>query len=173
MRFPRVLSGMYKPDPNKPHFRLRFIAQDNFISDAIKVVSRAPRASHVEIITPNGYLGAHAQGGIQERPENYCTPVWERRYALPCTPEQAEGILAEGHEHIGEKYDFIDCLGLLTQHDMHTKGRAQCAEFVFGLAFKHGIMMLNVDPARDFLVTPEMLHTSNLLIGHCYFVEGN
>jgi hypothetical protein len=161
---------MYVPNPNTPHFYSRVIGTAGFIANGIRLVSHAPFATHVDLITPEGtYIGAHAHDGVQERPADYCKPIWERRYAIPCLKTQAIGIVQDARARIGEKYDVGDIAGLAIQHDLHTIGRTQCAEFVFDIAFKRGVMMLNVLPERDFLITPEMYHLSPLLIGYCYY----
>lgn len=150
--------------------QIRFIAQPGFVSDAIKVVSRAPSISHVEFLTPEGtYIGAHAPGGIQERPASYCVPVWERRYSLPATEDASTALIAEARSLIGTKYDLADILGLVFQSGLHDPTRLICSEFVYRLLAKHVRLMLNVLPDHDYAVTPEMLHLSPYLIGHCTY----
>jgi hypothetical protein len=151
-------------------FRIRFITESDLISDAIRLVTFS-EWSHVEIITDEGtYIGAHADGGIQERPADYCKPTRERRYAIPCTDAQLAAIMASARKDIGVPYDFLDIGGMfLHDRGLHSKSREICSEWVFQKVWDSGIMMLNC--MRDFshLITPEMLHLCPLLIGRCTY----
>lgn len=152
------------------HIVIRFINGSDLIGKGIDWVTNS-LWDHVEIQTPEGtYIGAHAGGGIQERPADYCTPTRERRYAIPCTDEQLATILASARKDIGVPYDFLDIAGLLFHNrKLHHDSREICSEFVYQKAWVGGILMLNALPEYSHLITPETLHLSPLLIGRCTY----
>lgn len=152
------------------HLGFRFINSSDLIGKGIDWVTNS-LWDHVEIQTPEGtYIGAHAGSGIQERPADYCKPTRERRYAIPCTDEQLATILASARKDIGIPYDYLDILGLLF-HDrkLHADSREICSEWTIQKAMDGAIWMLNVQREFTHLVTPEMLHLSPLLRGHCTY----
>lgn len=160
-------------EPIGPHVYLRFIAQPRFISEAIRYLTNS-KVSHVELgdgLTNPTWIGAHAGIGVQELPYNYCIPSWERRYAIPCTEEQASGVIADARSCIGMKYNYKDILGLFLHVRITSQQRAECAQFVTGRLQARGIQPLNTLPDYDFLITPEILHTSSLLIGRCTYAR--
>jgi hypothetical protein len=151
-------------------FKLRFINSEGLVSAGINWVTNS-LWDHVEVETPEGtYIGAHANSGIQERPAGYCKPTRERRYSIPCTDEQLAKSLAYARAKIGTPYDYKDILGLFL-HDrrLNSKSREICSAFAFDVAWAGGIMMLNCLPGFRYLITPETLHLSSLLIGHCTY----
>jgi uncharacterized protein YycO len=152
-------------------FGIRFIKTGGLVSDAIAFDTNS-LWDHVELITPQGtYIGARASGGVEERPADYCVPVRERRYCIPCSDSQAIRIYSWAHSKVGTKYNFLDILGLAV-HDRKFGARNSediCSQFVIQAGVQGGIWMLNVLPGFDFLVTPETLHLSPLLIGKCVY----
>ena len=150
-------------------FRIRFITERDFVSWAIRRVTFS-EFSHVEIVSEDGrsYIGAHSDGGVQERPADYCLPSFERRYAIPCSDAQLEKIMAYARSKIGTPYNFLDIVGLLFHRNLTTKGRVICSMFVYLAALEGGIQMLNVLPEYANLVTPDSLHLSPLLVGRSY-----
>jgi hypothetical protein len=151
-------------------FKIRFINSDGFVSWAIDTVTNS-LWDHTEIETETGtWIGAHASGGVEERAADYCKPTRERRYAIPCTDEQLAAIMQYARSKIGTKYDFEDIAGLLFRtRKLHSKGRNICSAFVLMSAFAGQLFMLNIEPGYEYLCTPENLHLSPLLIGHCTY----
>lgn len=146
---------------------IRFIRTPGFVTDAICFVTNS-LMDHAEFGTPEGtWIGAHSDGGVQERSGDYCKPVQEWRYEIPCAATQAAELLKSARAAVGTKYNFTDIGGLLFHmRRMTSKGRLICSQFCFLELNKVGIQMLNVLPAFGHLVTPETLHLSPLLIGH-------
>lgn len=170
---------LYQLDPKTPYFKLRFVAEGGFTTDAISVITHSPwhsGATHVDIVTDdNTLIGAHASGGIQERPEGYMKHVlWERRYALTLShKEQADALIADARAAIGTPYDFSDIIGgLLFENGKHNPKKAICSEFAFQVPYRRGLRLLNASLDRAFLIDPHDLHLSNLLIGRCYYEVG-
>lgn len=149
---------------------VRFIKTAGFVTEAIAFVTNS-LFDHVEFGTAEGtWIGAHAGSGIEERPANYCSPTREYVYELPCTDDQYQQWLKWVRSKVGTPYDYADIAGLLI-HDrsLHNSERAICSEFSFdGLdqPFLFRGKVLNVLPARSFLITPETLHLSPIFWGH-------
>lgn len=151
------------------YIRIRFIASRGAVGWAIRKVTGS-LFEHVEFGTPEGtWIGAHAVGGVQERPADYCTTTLEYVYDIPCTEEQQAELLAWARSQIGTKYDFTDIVGLLIQNrSLRSPHRYICSRFCTrGLLQIFGAMrVLNVLEAWDYRITPETLHLSPILVGH-------
>ncbi len=152
-----------------PQLTIRFIAESDLISEAIRKVTFS-EWSHVELLTPeNTWLGAHSDGGVEERAFDYCTPDRERRYSLPVTQDQLDRMLAYARGQIGTRYAFKDIAGLLLHEDLTESDRLICSWFVYNVLWAGGLFPLNVLPGYANLVTPETLHLSPVFIDHCTF----
>lgn len=148
-------------------FKIRFINTPGIVSALIDWEGNS-LWDHVEIETDTGtYIGAHAGGGIEERPANYCTPSRERRYSIPCSQAQLDLIMAKARSRIGTQYNLADIVGLAI-HNRHfdDKQREICSEFTMECAEAGNLFLLNVEREFFFLVTPEMVHLSPLLRGN-------
>lgn len=154
---------------------IRFInSADSFVGRAIDWTTNS-LMDHVEIGARASYaddavtswIGAHSDHGVQERQFDYCKPTAEWHYRIPCTEEQWATILAAARADIGVKYNFLDIGGLLF-HDrrLNDPHRLICSHAAYKWVWASGIMLLNVLPEYAYLVTPETLHLSPLLIGH-------
>ena len=146
---------------------IRFIEDRGFVSRAIAQVTNS-LFSHVEFGTPEGtWIGAHAGRGVQERDANYCYPIREYIYDLPCTEAQSDAVLKYARGAIGCPYNYRDILGLLFHaRRLTTPSRVICSQFVMDTLLSIGVKPLNVLPGYTHLITPETLHLSPLLIGH-------
>jgi uncharacterized protein YycO len=153
------------------YWRIRVINSAGFVSEAIDWATNS-LWDHTEIGTESGtWIGAHDDGGVQERPANYCMPTRERRYAIPVTDEQYEKIMGFARREIGTPYDFADIAGLLV-HDrkIDAPHRFICSAFVTAAGMAGDVNLLNVEPGFEYLITPEAVHLSPLLIGNCTYV---
>jgi uncharacterized protein YycO len=150
------------------YYRIRFVTEEGFISSAIRGFTNS-QWSHAEIVLPDGsYLGALADG-VRIRPADYCKTTNERRYAVPVESDALAQMMAFAHEQVGKPYDLFDIAGLATHRNWHEDSAWICSELVAATAEAGGLFMLNVDPEFVYHITPEMLHLSPMLIGHCYF----
>ena len=149
---------------------IRFVTQGGFVSEAIREVTFS-EFSHVEIGTETGtWIGAHYDGGVQERPANYYTATLERRYAIPMTDEQYAAAMAYARQKIGTPYSFADIAELLFHVDRGTDDNGLiCSWFVFMVLLAGGIQALNVLPGYANKVTPDSLHLSPIFIGRCIY----
>lgn len=154
----------------EPHILIRFVDAPGFVTSAIDFVTDS-EWPHVEAGTPQGtWIGAHAGTGVQERPANYCVAKRERHYAIPCTEQQAADFLANCRAAIGTPYNYADIAGLLFHlRSINAHHRMICSQFVFKELWKVGIRALNVAPGWEYLVTPETLHLSPLLLDRCVY----
>lgn len=153
--------------------KIRFVNSNGFIARSIDWVTNS-LFDHVEIESEVGsWIGAHDKGGVQDRPANYMDPIREYRYAIPCTDDQLARAMAFARERIGTTYNFAGIAGLLFHdrkfNDIHS---LICSQFTFEWGTAAGIYMLNVLPGYEYLVTPETLHLSPLLIGNCTYKKG-
>lgn len=148
--------------------RVRFILNRGFTSQAIARVTGS-LFSHVEFGTPSGtWIGAHIGDGIQERAANYCNPIREFVYDLPCTDDEAVRALALMRSKIGTKYNVKDIVGLLFEvRSLRSPHRYICSQFVTeGLLEVFGApLVLNVLPEWAYRITPETLHLSPIFVG--------
>jgi len=152
-----------------PVIRIRFVASPGFVGSSIRWVTNS-LFQHVEFGTPEGtWIGAHADGGVLERPANYAVEAREYVYEIPCTQEQSDRLMRWCRARIGTKYNRLDILGLLIKNrQLSTPHAYICSQFCTeGLLFIFGAAkVLNVLPGSAYLVTPEMLHLTPLIVGH-------
>lgn len=149
------------------HITVRFIRTPGFVTDSICFVTNS-LLDHAEFGTPEGtWIGAHSDGGVQERAGNYCTPTQEWAYDIPCTAEQSTQLLKNIRAAVGTPYNFVGIAGLLFHLRKLTGIKTVfCSQFCFYEMDKVGIYSLNVLPDFAYLVTPETLHLSPLFRGH-------
>ena len=147
----------------------RFIKTKDPIADGIAWWTNS-EWDHFEFGTPDEtWLGARAEGGVQERFATYCTPIRERRYARTVTDEQLSLIMSRARAKVGTKYDFMDIAGLLLHNrwlSLHPTDKEICS--MYGtemlLSIYQARDLLNVLPNFTPLITPEMLHLSPLWV---------
>lgn len=86
--------------------RLRFVTSDRtVISLAIQFAQYGFWASHVEAVMPEGtLLGAHAEGGVMNRPCDYDAGQWTRQEFVdfPATADQTDGFHCFMRAEIGD-----------------------------------------------------------------------
>jgi hypothetical protein len=155
--------------------RVRFVASAGFVGDSIRWVTNS-LFQHVEFGTPAGtWIGAHAQGGILERPADYATYSREYVYDLPATQLQVQQLLSWARKQIGTKYNLLDIAGLLLkQRAWTTPNRFICSQFcTLGLLEVYGAArVLNVLGDHAYLITPETLHLSPIFVGRLVRKKG-
>lgn len=148
--------------------RIRFILGKSFTSWAIGRITGS-LFSHVEFGTPEGtWIGAHIGDGIQERAADYCSPLREYVYEIPCTPEQEKEALTWMRSLIGTQYNVLDIIGLLFQsRSLQSPHRSICSQFCTeGLLHVFGASkVLNVLASWSYRITPETLHLSPIFVG--------
>lgn len=153
----------------KPCIRIRFIASKSIFGWPIRFDTNG-LFQHVEFGTPEGtWIGAHVEGGWQERPADYCKPWREYYYEIPCTQAVMDAHLRRIRARIGTKYNKLAIIGLLIRNRRLTSPHAViCSQGVTdeGLQIWGPKRFLNVADAYTHLVTPEMVYLSPVLAGN-------
>lgn len=117
--------------------------------------------SHVDIIVPEGLLGAREMG-VKIRPFNYGHPTRAIIAHVECTDAQAEKVYAFARSQIGKPYNWIGLFGFAIRRDFPSKNRWFCSEIIsasFEAAGIHLVAIKQIDR-----VTPEMILESPLVI---------
>ena len=99
--------------------RVRFVTCDDPISFGIRFGTGGFLYSHAEVVMPDGkLLGAHADGGVEERPWGYDAtykPV-EVIVDVPATPAQTDACHAYLRAQCGKPYD-LGAIARIAQRD--------------------------------------------------------
>ncbi len=160
----------------RPVILQRFIKNRGLASDVIAEDTDS-LFSHAEFGTPEGtWIGAHIDGGVQERAADYCDPVRDYRYEIPLPSELAlEQWLTLIRADIGLDYNVTGILGLATHiRALNNPHAVDCSEWCAEklIEFLGAPKVLNVLPERAYLITPEDLHLSPLFVGRMVYRRG-
>ena len=146
---------------------IRFINEPGIVSKLITWTTDS-LFCHVEGLSRDGqsWVGAHAGTGVQARPLDWCKPTLERRYGISVDDCLYVAAMKFMESKIGTPYDYADIAGLA----LHVRIGASeheliCSAFMLQWLSAAGIWALNVTEKFAYLVTPETLHLSPLLIG--------
>jgi hypothetical protein len=106
---PKLIFQFSRPDFNRETFK------DRMVSEGITKLTRS-EICHVDFVTSDSpdatLIGAHIDGGVQERPANYETWGLRIRVSIPVTDAQAAQALSFARSKIGTPYDAEDILGI-------------------------------------------------------------
>lgn len=110
--------------------KLRFVTGNDWMSQWIRAAENF-WASHVEALMPDGsgYIGAHADGGVQIRPVGYDKDSLKRELIveLRTTVAIAELFYKNLKKHVGEPYDFQSIIGFVTRLNLHDRSHVICS----------------------------------------------
>jgi hypothetical protein len=110
--------------------RLRFVTAHDLVSDAIRFAEDFAY-SHVEAATPWGtYLGAHADGGVRDRPSDYDKGQFsaEKFVTVTDAPSALEApFYAFLKSKIGTPYDYEAIFGFASRLDLHQTAHVICS----------------------------------------------
>jgi uncharacterized protein YycO len=157
-----------------PVLTLRFINSRDIISKLITGMTFS-LICHTEGMnrSGDGWIGAHAFTGVQERPLDWCKNLtWERRYDIPVTDEQYEAAMEFLESKIGTPYNYRSILGIvIRKRTLTSRDRVDCSDLMLQWLWAAGQEeeVLNVRPGESWMITPEILHLSSLLIGKCIY----
>lgn len=117
------------------------------------------------------WIGARANGGVQERPFDYLKKVnREHRYAIPVRDEQYDKIMRAARAKIGTPYNFTDIIGLLfRKRGLTAKHKDICSQFTIEATESGGLYLLNVEPEAAHLITPDDIYKSYWLRGNLIY----
>ncbi len=123
--------------------RLRFVTTGDWVCFLIRLTTWS-EFSHVEFLLDNGTtLGAHAQGGVRIRPQNYDRFTRIQIVEVEVTEPEKAAILKFAHAQVGKGYDFLDIFGIFFHRDWRDDRRWICSELV-AAAFESGrVPLLN------------------------------
>jgi len=148
---------------------IRFINEPDLISRLITWQTDS-LFCHTEGLSRDGqsWVGAHSGTGVQARPLNWVKPTFEKCYKLPVSDDQYEAAMSFMDSKIGYPYDYEDIVGMLFHKRLGlTDHQVICSAFMLMWLQAAGLQPLNVLAGYDALITPETLHLSPILIGHC------
>lgn len=117
--------------------RIRAVGHNTLISHAIDL-HEVFWASHVEAVFADGYIGAHADGGVLLRPVGYDLQgmTKEQFFDISCFPAEEKQWEAYMRQSIGTPYDLAAILGFAVHKDLHEAGHVICSALVAnGLQF--------------------------------------
>lgn len=154
-----------------PVLAIRFIDGSDIVSRLISWTTNSLWC-HTEALSRDGrsWIGAHSGTGVQARPLGWAKVTRERRYAIPVTEAQYEAAMVwlEGKE--GCPYDYTDIIGLAIHKRIgETDRRIICSALMLLFLMEGGLEPLNCLEGFSYLITPETLHLSPLLIGKCIY----
>jgi len=115
----------------------------------------------------DGWIGAHAFTGVQDRPLDWCKNLtWERRYNIPVTKLQYEQAMSFLESKIGTPYNYRSIFGILARkRDFTDRKGIDCSDLMLQWLWAADQTVLNVRPGESWMVSPETLHLSPLFIG--------
>jgi hypothetical protein len=142
--------------------KLRFVTGNDEISAAIRLregemarhIGFTP--SHVEIVLPEGYLGAHLNGGVRYRKPGYDSKYLEHELFVNINvPDEATAI-SYAKSKIGTPYDWPAILDFIMPTTLHLDDHVICSAFAT-LTLQHGGLFILAAPAhaispRDLLL---------------------
>lgn len=113
--------------------------------------------NHVDIILPEGYLGARIIGGVQIRSFNYVKPIKEWFTHIDVTPEVEQKAIAWARLQIGKSYDWSAILGFGFKRDWHQDSSWNCSELAGEMFVQGGDPLFNEEMVSIDRVTPRDL----------------
>lgn len=140
--------------------KVRFVDGSGFVSDFIKFWTWSDW-SHVDIWTPDGWLGARSNGGVQIRPFDYTTFVKEEIRVITLDDETEAKIMQYLRDQIGKPYDYMAVAGMPFRQDWQSDNRWFCSELIAAAFAQAGIPLL--DATDYYRVTPRDIYLSPLL----------
>lgn len=140
--------------------KLRFIRENTLVSWLIRLFTGG-QWSHVEFVTPLGYLAARPPG-VMMYPFDYCHPSAETFGTVNCTPEVAEKVIEFVYAQVGKPYNFLAILGDATNEDITEKDAYDCSQLV-ATAFAQANWPL-LKGVKLFRINPQQIYDSPLVI---------
>lgn len=140
--------------------KVRFVDGPGFVSDFIKFWTWS-EWSHVDVWTPDGWLGARSNGGVQIRPWDYTKVDKEEIRVITLDDATEANIMNWLHAQIGKPYDYLAIAGMPFRQDWQNDSRWFCSELVAAAFAQAGVPLLDADHYNR--ITPRDLYLSPLL----------
>jgi uncharacterized protein YycO len=146
-------------------FRIRFVNSPGFIGDMIDLLSNGV-VDHAEFDSGTGWLGAHYQDGVQDRPYDYMVPSREFVFELQVRDDVLANAMEWAASKIGTPYNF-GAIASIALHDeaLNETGKLICSQFAYEMLLKLGYNPLNKQVIRAHDVTPAGLMLSPIFDG--------
>lgn len=146
-------------------YRQRFVNSPGFLGTAIDILSNA-QVDHTEFDSGTGWIGAHYQDGVQDRPYGYMKPSAEFVFELEVPDAVYADAMAWAKSKIGTPYNF-GAIASIMFHDaaLNEVGKLICSQFGYEMLIKLGFNPLNKQVIRPHDVTPGGLMLSPIFDG--------
>lgn len=146
-------------------FRIRFVNSPGFVGTAIDILSDA-QVDHTEFDSGTGWIGAHYQDGVQNRPYDYMTPSREFMFELEVADDVYTNAMVWAKSKIGTPYNF-GAIASIMFHDaaLNETGKLICSQFGYEMLLQLGFTPLNRNVIKAHDVTPGGLMLSPIFDG--------
>lgn len=117
--------------------------------------------SHVDLVLPDGLLGARAKGGVQLRPFDYKT--FTSKVRVSCEVPFESAALAFAKSQIGKPYNFGAIRDMLLHRQRQftfSPPSWYCDELIYGIVSAGGVQLLNT--SNPLGLTPWEVYLSPL-----------
>jgi uncharacterized protein YycO len=146
-------------------FRIRFVNSLGFVAEAIDVLSNAT-VDHTEFDSGTGWLGAHYQDGVRDRPYNYMVPSVENIFELEVPDDIYNKAMLWAKAQIGTPYNFGAIASIMLHvPSLNEAGHVICSQFAYEMLLHLGLNPLNRDVVLPHDVTPGGLMLSPIFDG--------
>jgi hypothetical protein len=108
---------------------LQFSAGDGLASEAIRRFSRG-WPTHVDVVVPDGLLGARLDGGVKIREPGYAVFNRTLTVRLASTAEQEVRFTSFLYSQLGKPYDSEAIAGLALGRDWRDDSKWFCSELI-------------------------------------------
>lgn len=118
--------------------KVRLVTGNDALSWAIRTAEYGFWASHAEVLVgnggpgphDNGYLGAHANGGVMIRPVGYDRWTKQLLVDVPLVPSQEQAAIEFLIHQIGKPYDMLAIAAFVAGRDWRSPDHWFCSELV-------------------------------------------
>jgi hypothetical protein len=108
---------------------LQFVS-DKSLSDTLIEWYGHGAVSHVDVVLPDGLLGARMAGGVQVRPPDYEVFTTKKLVTLPAYPAQAHAFETWLRAQIGKPYDLLAILAFAADRNWRDTHAWYCSELI-------------------------------------------
>lgn len=140
--------------------KIRFVTCADAISAGIRAFEYGFWASHAEVVMPEGtLLGAHYDGGVQNRPGDYDAGKFTRELIVPLSVEQsvADKFHAFLRDQLGKPYDTTAILAMLVQRTWTDPDSWFCSELVAAALMHCGWFSSSLAISVDHITPRDLL----------------
>jgi hypothetical protein len=136
----------------------QFSTDNDLESHAIRWATNG-QFSHVDLVLPDGLLGARAKGGVRLRPFDY--KKFTARSRVACEVPYEDVAIKFARMQIGKPYNFKAILDMVAHRERSftlDQPSWYCDEFVYAIALVGGVQLLSTD--NPLGLTPQEVYLS-------------